>query len=93
MKRLADRDEALLDFSHKAIANDKNVQKAIKDYAEIHGLVLPHGVVFGYIIDGVHVYVDDNVVLRIGLPPVSNYPVYETEYTSKYLRVKQSVAV
>ena len=92
MKNLTDKDRALLASSHKAIANDKNVQEAIKSYADTHGLVLPNDVVFGYIIDGVHVYVDDHVVLRIGLPPVSNYPVRETEHTDKYLRARKSSA-
>ena len=91
--KLSDKDREMLLSSHKAIANDKNIQGAISDYVKAHGLILPHEVVFEYVIDGVHLLIDDNVVLRIGLPPVSNYPVRETEHTRKYLRKREPIAV
>jgi len=66
---------------------------AVNKYLIERGLTLPDNAKFGYMIDGVYVDVNDNTVLTIGLPPVSNYPVRETEHTSKYLRPHMAVAV
>jgi len=72
---------------------EPEVVKAVNAYLQKHGLVLPRDARFGYIIDGVYVYVEEHPVLCVGLPPVSNYPVDETEYTNKYLRAYEAVAV
>ena len=72
---------------------DKNVQRAVQSYLADNDLVLPHEAIYEAVIDGVFICVDDNVVLRIGLPPVSNYPVHETEHTDKYLRKREPIAV
>ena len=73
--------------------SDLKAMKAVSDYLLSHGLSLPEGVTYEYIIDGIYVCVEDYPVLVIGLPPVSNYPVDETEYTDKYLRVTCAIAV
>jgi hypothetical protein len=40
-------------------------------------------------IDCVFVYVQDNPVFIVGLPPPSNYRVRETEYTDRYMRTEE----
>ena len=72
---------------------DKNIQKSLNDYLLKRGLVLSDEAEYDPVIDGVHIIIDGNVVLRIGLPPVSNYPVRETEHTTKYLRKVEPIAV
>ena len=67
-------------------ADNPKLMKAVNDYLTSRGLVLPHNVRYGYMIDAAYVEVDDKTVLVIGLPPVSNFPVRETEYTNRYLR-------
>ena len=69
------------------------VMGAIHTYLKNNGLSLPDDVRYEYIIDGVYVLIDDKPVLRVGLPPVSNYPVRETEHTNRYLRGRKTVAV
>ena len=67
---------------------DVELQEAIKNYAIAHGLYLPSNVEYDPVIDGVYVYISGHPVLIIGLPPVSNYSIHETEYTDKYLRTQ-----
>ena len=93
MNNLTNEDKILLASSHEAIANDTNIQKAISDYIEKHELTLPRRAVFEWGIDCVGVFVDTNLVLSVGLPPVSNYTVRETEHTRQYLRKKEPIAV
>ncbi|MCL2044759.1 MAG: hypothetical protein FWG88_00040 [Oscillospiraceae bacterium] len=69
--------------------NDEKLINAIRMYISEHNLLLPDNAEYEYIIDGVWVLVDDEIVLTIGLPPVSNYSVHETEHTNKYLRVTE----
>jgi len=71
--------------------NDDDLQKAVSDYLFINGLALPENFVYEPVIDGVYVCVSNNVVLRVGLPPVSNYNIRETEHTDKYLRAGKLV--
>ena len=69
------------------------LMKAVEDYLSANGLALPDNAEFGYMIDGVYVDVDNETVLTIGLPPVSNYPVRKTEYTDRYLLIRKPAAV
>jgi len=73
--------------------DDKELQQAIHNYARRHNLILDLNIEYKPVIDGVYLYVSNHVVLRVGLPPVSNYNIRETEYTDKYLRAKELVAV
>jgi len=62
-------------------------QKALWDFLSIRNLSFDGKMRFESMIDAVCVHVNDNEVepvLIIGLPPVSNYNVIETEHTSKY---------
>ena len=72
--------------------NDPNIIKAVDNYLKTHDLALPDDVVYEPIIDGVFICIEDNPVLVVGLPPVSNYPVRETEHTDKYLRTPKTAA-
>ena len=67
--------------------NNVKLQESLRSYLLEHSMILPDDVEYSPIIDGVWVLVEDKVVLTIGLPPVSNYSVRETEHTDKYLRV------
>jgi hypothetical protein len=71
----------------------QELQQALKKYTMAHGLELSGDESYGSGIDCVFVYIDKKPVFIIGLPPVSNYPVDETEYTNKYLRPVEAVAV
>ena len=65
---------------------DVELQEAIKNYVTAHGLHLPSNVEYDVCIDGVDVCIEGHPILEIGLPPVSNYSIHETEHTDKYLR-------
>ena len=73
--------------------NDKKVIEAVNNYLLANDLILPNDVVYEYIIDGIYVCVKKQPVLIIGLPPVSDYSIEETEYTNTYLRVTNAIAV
>ena len=72
---------------------DEKLQNAIQTYLFEHNLVLSSNAEYDTIIDGVDVLIDGYVVLMVGLPPVSNYNIRETEYTSKYMRLVEPIAV
>jgi len=72
---------------------NRPLMQAIHKYTDAIGLVLPRRAVFEWGIDCVGVFVDTNLVLSVGLPPVSNYTVRETEHTRQYLHKKEPVAV
>ena len=93
MEHLSKRDKELLKALDDEYKSNDELQIAIQTYLSEHGLFLSENVKYEPVIDGVHVLINNDVVLRIGLPPVSNYPVRETEYTDKYLREKNSVAI
>ena len=57
---------------------------ALNMYLNLHSLSLPNNVDFEYVIDGVDILVDGNVVIMIGLPPVSDHIIETTEYTNQY---------
>ena len=72
---------------------NKNIMSAINDYISDNDLHLDGNAVYEWGIDCVGVFVDGNVVLSVGLPPVSNYRIRETEHTNRYLRGRKTVAV
>ena len=65
----------------------EELQKAVHTYLSEHGLILNSAVVYESGIDCVYILIQDNPVLIVGLPPVSNYDIEETEYTERFLRV------
>jgi hypothetical protein len=69
---------------------DEKVTGAVRDYVDAHGFILPEDADFQPSIDCVMIFVDNKHALTVGLPPVSQYPVKETEYT--YLLYPQSPA-
>ena len=71
---------------------DKALINAISDYVSTNNLILDEKHELTPIIDGVFVEVDGKPVLIVGLPPVSNYNVRETEHTRRYLKAKKTVA-
>ena len=93
MPELTENDRLLLEAFHKEYKSDEQLQNAILDYTEKHGLVLPDDVLYVPGIDFIEVRIGEIPILTVGLPPVSNYPVRETEHTDKYLRPGKSVAV
>ena len=72
---------------------DKKVQSAVQKYLLAMGLTVDGETEFLAGIDHVCVRVNGVPVLAIGLPPVSNYLVEETEHTRKYLRTKLPIAI
>jgi len=72
---------------------DPVLQQAINNYLIEHDLYLNPQAEYEPVIDGVYVCVSGYTVLRIGLPPVSNYSIRETEYTDEYMRLPKAVAV
>ena len=82
-----------LDKSHNEILNHKDIQQALQFYLTENGLALTGHEKFSWGIDFVSVRVHGVLVLTIGLPPVTDYEIDETEHTRKYLRVAKPVAV
>ena len=93
MSDLIERDKAMLDEFHFDFWNNAELQEAIRDYTENRGLFLPEDARFSPGIDCVGVFIKGRLVLSVGLPPVSNYEIRETEYTDKYLRKRKPIAV
>ena len=71
--------------------NNKEFQNAIVSYAKEHYLTIPEDVTYSFGIDFFDVRVDDKPVLIVCLPPVSNYKIYETEYTRKLLKSSHDI--
>ena len=82
-----------LERSHKEIQNHKEIQQAINAFLEKNSLALTGRERFSWGIDCVGVFADGLLILDIGLPPISNYPVSETEHTRKYLQPAKPIAV
>lgn len=80
----------MVDYDYK---KDAKVQGALARYALENGLTIPPTLEYYTIIDGVHMLVDGNVVLRMGMHPTANYCIIETEHTDRYLRQSLQVAV
>jgi hypothetical protein len=93
MKKLTEKDKVMLKAFHNEFKNDMALQNAILNYTQKHGLLFPIDAIFEPSIDCVFVCVDDKPVLVVGLPPVSYYPVRETEFTDRYLRQREAIAV
>ena len=73
--------------------NDANLIKAVNKFLEKNGWVLPDYAVFEPIIDGVDIYIGNDLILMVGLPPVSNYSITKTEFAEKHLKVNDLAAV
>ena len=74
--------------------DNKEFMQVLDSYLSANGLVLPRNAKFDYIIDGILVFVDDNVVLAIGdRPPTVIFEIHQTEHTDRYLRPQASIAV
>lgn len=71
----------------------KEFQQALQAHLSKRGFLLNGNEVYTSGIDCVFVRVQGETVFIVGLPPVSNYPVEETEYTVKYLRTIHDIAV
>jgi hypothetical protein len=82
-------DKEILESQRAAWKADKELQQAIQAYLKRHNLTIDPDFVCKTGIDCVFVCVDDKRVLVVGLPPVSNYEIDETEYTDMYLRVEE----
>ena len=65
---------------------DDKLQHALQNYLSQRGLVMSDKAKYDVIIDGVDITIDGFVVLEIGLPPVSDYSINETEFTNKFLK-------
>jgi len=86
-------DKELLDSFHEQFMRNDELQNAIKIYFMAHGATMPKGIRFTPGIDYVEARIDDIPILIIGLPPVSDYFVRETEYTNEYTHPQMAVAV
>ena len=82
-----------IERSHREIQNHKEIQNAINVFLKKNNLALTGQERFSWGIDCVGVFADGLLVLNIGLPPISNYPVSETEHTRKYLQAANPIAV
>ena len=71
-------------------AKDHNILKAVNSYAASNGLILPANLEYAPGIDVVFVRINSRSVLLVNLPPLADYLVEETEYTSRYLRTRQT---
>jgi len=72
---------------------DMEFQQAFREYLLEHNMKFDEGFVYKSGIDCVFVYLYGKPVFIVGLPPPSYYSVDETEYTDKYLRAAELVAV
>ena len=82
-----------MESDHVFWKGHEEFQKALQAYLAERDLSLPDDVRYGSGIDCAFVFAGKFPILRVGLPPVSNYPVLETEHTDKYLRVPEAIAV
>ena len=71
----------------------KDLQQALRTHLSIRGWVLDDNIEYESGIDCVFVMLGGNPVFIVGLPPLSNYEVEETEHTDRYLRPQTSIAV
>ena len=71
----------------------KELQQALQKYLAENDLTLDGSETYESGIDCVCVLINKKPIFYVGLPPVSNYPVEETEHTYKYLQIKQPIAV
>ena len=72
---------------------DIKLQKALQDYLIKRNFFLDEDAEYEVIIDGVDIFVSGHLVLCIGLPPVSNYNIHETEFAEYYLSVDKMATV
>ena len=76
----------MLKQAHERILKNPDIQKAYWSYLADNNIAFSGEVTFMPGIDHIAVEIGDDVVLRIGVPPTSNYEVERTEHTDKYLR-------
>ena len=74
----------MLDWNPK---EDVKLQEAIKNYLIAHNYRSDVEMDYEAGIDFVQTQINEIPVLIIGLPPVSNYSIEETEHAKKYLGV------
>ena len=72
---------------------DKNIKAAIQAYLYKHDLTMVDDAEYVPGIDYVSIEIGGVPVLEVNLPPISNYTIDETEYTRKYLRKRELIAV
>jgi hypothetical protein len=65
---------------------DEDLQNALRAYLTDRGFIMPENVRYVSGIDFVALKVQAHTILRISLPPMSDYEVEETNYTHRYLR-------
>ena len=90
---LTEKDIEFLHFCHNELKNNDDLNKAVNEYTNKHGLSLPDTALYVPGIDFVSIEINGVSVLIINLPPVSNYSIDETEHTSRYLRSAKALAV
>ena len=93
MKELNAEDRALYEAFDKDWKEHKGLQQALQAYLSKHKLALTGREVYSSGIDCVFVRVSGKVIFIIGLPPVTDYDIEETEHTRQYLQVAKPVAV
>jgi len=64
----------------------RELQHALQVYTAAHSIILTGNEEYESGIDCVIVYMEDDPVFIIGLPPVSNYHVKETDHTNNHYR-------
>jgi len=92
---IEDMEQFLSQFQNQ-INDDAVIQSAIQSYLIENDLYFAGKMLFSPSIDSVCVYADsynNDPMLLICLPPISNYEIMETEHTRKYIHQRKSIAV
>ena len=71
---------------------DMELQDAVQAFLSKNDYILSDNAEYEPVIDGVHIMIGADTVLRVGLPPVTNYNIRETEHTEKHLRKRELVS-
>jgi hypothetical protein len=71
----------------------RELQQTLNAYLRAHGLALTEDARYVSGIDYVEIQIGGIPVLWVGLPPVSDYSVHETEHTDRYLRASKRAVV
>ena len=74
--------------------DDKQFMQVLEQYLLRNNFALPGNAKFDYIIDGIYITVNGDIVLAVGdRPPEVIYDIHKTEHTDKYLRSHMAHAV
>ena len=92
MDKYSERIQRILQEHQEKCKKNQLLQDAIRKYIDKHDLIMPTNIDYGFGIDFFDVWVKGEQVLIIGLPPNSNYEVFSTEHTSKYLKKRAKIA-